>query len=304
MQSIGLSYLEHQIAPRLERDINELYLNIRFKGDREYNTQFWEERLLEYIHDWHLLFVTNDFYYRIWLDKLMACYRASQIELNIRCIRDLEQVKKLITATVKKLELIFLSVDILEELKEKNTKYSKQIERYQEEYNQATKYCYDLNKINVVCAYQPSVASTMSIQKVTEHIRIFNKFLKQESHFPVKYLYWYRRVVRLPDTNEYVMLLSLTLNGKIYSNTLFYIERLKELWSFATAYTGIVIDLQDESQFGNHIICSMFCEFDDQDDLDSLLKRDITNTDKDSMSIRVWPAGFKHFIGSSPSKDY
>lgn len=304
MQSIGLTYLEHHIAPRLERDINELYLNIRFKRGGEYNAQYWQKRLLEYIQDWHLLFVTNDFHYRIWLEKLMACYRASQIELNILSIRDPERAKQLVAAILKKLELIFLSVDILEELKEKNTKYLKQIERYQEEYNQATKYCYDLNKISVVCAYQPDIASTMSIQKVTEHIRIFNKFLKQESHFPVKYLYWYRRVVRLPDTNEYVMLLSLTLNEQIYSNTSFYIQRLQELWSFATAYTGVMIDLQDETQLGNHVISSIFCEFDDQDDLDSLFKRDITNTDKDSMNVRVWPVGFKHFIGSSPSKDY
>lgn len=299
MQQMTLTSLEHQIAPRLEQDIHELFLNIRDKQSGKYQAYVWCERLLSYINVWHLLFATNDYRYGFWLETMMQCYRASQIESGIRDIRDPEQAKKLITMTLVKLERTFLSTDILEELKEQNERHIKQIQRYQDEYDKVTQYCFDLIKINVICAYQPEFAENISILKMNKHIQTFNKYLKQLEFFPVSYLYWYRRVVRIPEKNQYVMVLSLTVNARIYAETPFYLSRLQQLWSFATEYKGMVIDLQNESNYSHELVSRMFCEFDDRDDLDGLLKRDIVNSSKDSMAVRVWPVGFKHFIGTT-----
>ncbi|ENU94273.1 hypothetical protein F971_00170 [Acinetobacter vivianii] len=299
MQQMTLTSLEHQIAPRLEQDIHELFLNIRDKQSGKYQAYIWCERLLSYINVWHLLFATNDYRYGFWLETMMQCYRASQIESGIRDIRDPEQAKKLITMTLVKLERTFLSTDILEELKEQNERHIKQIQRYQDEYDKVTQYCFDLIKINVICAYQPEFAENISILKMNKHIQTFNKYLKQLEFFPISYLYWYRRVVRIPEKNQYVMVLSLTVNARIYAETPFYLSRLQQLWSFATEYKGMVIDLQNESNYSHELVSQMFCEFDDRDDLDGLLKRDIVNSSKDSMVVRVWPIGFKHTIGTT-----
>lgn len=299
MQVMTLTSLEHQIAPRLEQDIHELFLNIRNKQSGKYQAHDWCERLLSNISVWHLLFATNDYRYGFWLETMMQCYRASQVESGIRDVRDQEQAKKLVALTLFKLERIFLSADILEELQEQNERHIKQIQRYQDEYDKVTQYCFDLTKINVICAYQPECAENISILQMNEHIRIFNKHLKQQEYFPVSYLYWYRRVVRIPDKNQYVMVLSLTVNARIYVETPFYLSRLQQLWSFATKYSGMVIDLQDESNYSHELVSQMFCEFDDRDDLDRLLKRDIVNSGKDSMAVRVWPVGFKHVLGTS-----
>lgn len=303
MQPITLTTLEHQIAPRLEQDIHKLFLSIRYKQGAEYNAYDWCERLLGYIGVWHLLFATNDYRYGFWLETMMQCYRASQIELGIRDFRDPEQAKKLIAMTLVKLEHIFQSAEILEVIKENNEKYVKQIERYQDEYDKVTKYCFDLEKINVICAYQPELADTVSILQINRHIQTFNKYLKQREYFPVSYLYWYRRVVRIPEKNQYVMVVSLTVNARIYMDTSSYLQRLQQLWEFATEYKGMVIDLQDENNDSHELVSQMFSEFDDQDDLDSLLKRDIVNSSKDSMGVRVWPVGFKHLLGTSGKHD-
>lgn len=299
MQVMTLTSLEHQIAPRLEQDIHELFLSSRNKQSGKYQAHDWCERLLSYISVWHLLFATNDYRYGFWLETMMQCYRASQVESGIRDIRDPEHAKKLVTMTLVKLERIFLSADILEELKEQNERHIKQIQRYQDEYDKVTQYCFDLNKINVICAYQPEFAENISILQMHEDIRTFNKYLKQLEYFPVSYLYWYRRVVRIPDKNQYVMVLSLTVKARIYSDTSFYLSRLQQLWGFATEYKGIVIDLQNENNNSHELVSQMFCEFDDRDDLDGLLKRDIVNSSKDSMAVRVWPVGFKHVLGTS-----
>lgn len=299
MQQMTLTSLEHQIAPRLEQDIHELFLNIRDKQSGKYQAYDWCERLLSYINVWHLLFATNDYRYGFWLETMMQCYRASQVESGIRDIRDPEQAKKLITMTLVKLERTFLSADILEELKEQKERHIKQIQRYQDEYDKVTQYCFDLTKINVICAYQPEFAENISILQMNKHIQTFNKYLKQLEFFLVSYLYWYRRVVRIPEKNQYVMVLSLTVNARIYAETPFYLSRLQQLWSFATEYKGMVINLQDESNYSHELVSQMFCEFDDQDDLDGLLKRDIVNSVKDSMVVRVWPIGFKHTIGTT-----
>ncbi|MDH2522830.1 hypothetical protein [Acinetobacter baumannii] len=299
MQLMTLTILEHQIAPRLEQDVHKLFLSIRYKQGGEYNAYDWCERLLSYINLWHLLFATNDYRYGFWLETMMQCYSVSQIELGIRDIRDPEQAKKLIAMTLVKLERIFLSAEILEELKEQNEKYVKQIQRYQDEYDKVIRYSFDLDKINVICAYQPELADTVSILHMNRHIQTFNKYLKQREYFPVSYLYWYRRIVRIPEKNQYVMVLSLTVNARIYMDTSFYLQRLEELWRFSTEYTGIMIDIQDENNQSHKLVSRMFTEFDDQDDLDSLLKRDIVNSSKDSMAVRVWPVGFKHVLGTS-----
>lgn len=299
MQAITLTSLEHQIAPRLEQDIHELFLNIRNKQSGKYQAHDWCERLLSYINVWHVLFATNDYRYGFWLETMMQCYRASQVESGIRDIRDPEQAKKLITMTLVKLERIFLSAEILEELKEQNERHVKQIQRYQDEYDKVTQYCFELTKINVICAYQPEFAENISILQMNEHIWAFNKHLKKLEYFPLSYLYWYRRVVRLPENNQYAMVLSLTVNARIYAESPFYLIRLQQLWGFATKYTGMVIDLQDEQNYSHELVSQMFCEFDDRDDLEGLLKRDILNSSKDSMTVRVWPIRFKHFLGTS-----
>lgn len=298
MQPMTFTSLEHQIAPRLERDIHELFLSIRSKRG-EYDVNHWHKRLLDDIQNWHLLFATNDYRYGFWLETLMNCYRASQFETGIRDIRDQEQAQLLITMTLAKLERIFLSAEILEELKEQNERHVKQVQRYQDEYDKVTQYCFDLNKINLICAYQPELAGTISILEMNKHIQHFNKHLKQQGYFPVNYLYWYRRVIRIPETNQYVMLLSITVNARIYSDTSFYVDRLKALWNFSTGFQGMVIDLNDDNNQSHELVNQLFTEFDDQQDLDGLLKRDIVNTCKDSMGVRVWPIGFKHFIGTS-----
>ena len=298
MQPMIFTSLEHQIAPRLEFDIHELFLSIRSKrGD--YDVNHWHTRLLENIQNWDFLFVTNDYRYGFWLEALMNCYRASQFESGIRDIRDPEQAKKLITMTLAKLERIFLSAEILEELKEQNERHVKQVQRYQDEYDKVTQYCFDLNKINLICAYQPELAGTISILEMNKHIQHFNKHLKQQEYFPVNYLYWYRRVIRIPEKNQYIMLLSITVNARIYSDTSYYVDRLNALWSFSTGFNGMVIDLNNESNYSHELVSQLFTEFDDQEDLDDLLKRDIVNISKDSMGVRVWPLGFKHFIGTS-----
>ncbi|WP_220525860.1 hypothetical protein [Acinetobacter baumannii] len=45
MQSIIMPHLEHNVGPRLEQEINELYLSIWFKRRGEYDVQFWLTRL-------------------------------------------------------------------------------------------------------------------------------------------------------------------------------------------------------------------------------------------------------------------
>lgn len=298
MQPMTFTSLEHQIAPRLECDIHELFLSIRSKrGDHDVN--HWHTGLLESIQSWHLLFASNDYRYGFWLEILMNCYRASQIESGIRCVSDKDQASQLIALTLAKLERVFQSADILEIIKEQNEKHVKQIQRYQDEYDKVTQYCFDLNKINLICAYQPELAETISILEMNKHIQHFNKHLKLQEYFPLNYLYWYRRVARIPETNQYIMVLSITVNARIYSDTSYYVDRLKALWNFSTGFQGMVIDLNNESNYSHELVNQLFTEFDDQHDLDSLLKRDIVNTSKDSMGVRVWPVGFKHFIGTS-----
>lgn len=299
MQPITVTHLEHHTAPRLEHDIHTLFLNIRYQRGEKYDTDYWLHRLSGYIQEWSLLFITNEFYYGFWLEIFMGCYRASKFELNILGVKDEAQVQNLVGLILIKLEKIFQGAEILEEIKRKNEKHLKQIERYQKEYDQVTEYCFDLNKINVVCAYRSDTACHISILDMNKHIQIFNKHLKLKKYFPMQYLYWYRRVVRIPEKNQYVMVLSLTVNARIYTDTSFYLDRLKELWQFATGYEGIVIDLLDDDSQSHELVSQIFTEFDDQDDVTSLLERDVVNTDESSKSVRIWPIGFKHFIGTS-----
>ena len=106
MQPMNFPSLEHLIAPRLERDVHELFLSIRSKRG-EYDVNHWHKRLLDNIQNWHLIFATNDYRYGFWLETLMNCYRASQFESGIRCVSDKDQASQLVALTLAKLERIF-----------------------------------------------------------------------------------------------------------------------------------------------------------------------------------------------------
>ncbi|MDC4617218.1 hypothetical protein OHV66_17330 [Acinetobacter baumannii] len=77
---------------------------------------------------------------------------------------------------------------------------------------------------------------------------------------------------------------------------------LIQLWYFATESMGMGIELDTEMTAQNHPVGFMFGEFDDVSDFDLLLRQDLTSTAETSTNVRVWPIGFKHFIGRVPHR--
>ncbi|MEN8975138.1 hypothetical protein [Acinetobacter baumannii] len=305
MTGFSLTYLEHQTAPRFEHDIHQMYQRIRFKQGGDFDSKFWFDRLFAYFHDWSLLCMRMEFYSGIWIESFRRCYFASRSELPAPYTNqmDFEQYKaRLIELILSKLVKIFSLPAILEEIKKKNEQHRKTVVRYQEEYDEATEHYYNLNKINLFLGYQPEYANNISIIELNEHIRSLIKYLHNPKYYPIDYLFQYQRIIRLPNTNEYGLLFSMTLNGNIYSDVSAMIQMIMQSWIWATQRQGMGIDLETEDAQKNHPLAFMFGEFDDQNDLESLLQRDIVSTTEDSINVRVWPVAFKHFIARAPKR--
>ncbi|HAV4220062.1 hypothetical protein OW684_18900 [Acinetobacter baumannii] len=299
------TYLEHDVAARFERDINQMYLRVRFKHGGDYDHKYWFERFLEYYNFWNFLCITNELQSGIWIESFRQCFYASKQELmrpGVPPVHVPEYREQLLELILAKLVKIFSVPAFLEELKATEEKHGKLVERYSNAYDEATKHYFDLNKINLFLGYLPDYANYVSILDMAKHIRSFEKFLNQFRYFPVDYLFQYQRVVRLPEKNEYGLLLSLTLNANIYQDRVPIVMMLIQLWYFATESMGMGIELDTEMTAQNHPVGFMFGEFDDVSDFDLLLRQDLTSTAETSTNVRVWPIGFKHFIGRVPHR--
>ncbi|MEN8336412.1 hypothetical protein ABFO74_00270 [Acinetobacter baumannii] len=299
------TYLEHDVAARFERDINEMYLRVRHKHGGDYDHKYWFDRFLEYYNLWHFLCITNELYSRIWIESFRQCFYASKQEMmrpGAHPVHAPEYREQLLELILAKLVKIFSVPAFMDELKAKDEKHGKAVEQYSNAYYEATKHYHNLNKINLFLGYQPDYTSCVSILEMAKHIKSFERLLIQYNYFPVDYLYQYQRVVRLPEKREYGMLFSLTLNGNIYQDTAPIIRMLAQLWHFATESSGMGIDLNVEMTAQSHPVGFMFGEFDDESDFDFLLRQDLASTAETSTHVRVWPIAFKHFIGRAPRR--
>ncbi|MCV2392662.1 hypothetical protein J0363_18175, partial [Acinetobacter baumannii] len=54
----------------------------------------------------------------------------------------------------------------------------------------------------------------------------------------------------------------------------------------------------------SHPFTEMFAAFNDVSDFDRLLHQDFLNVDADSMNVRIWPQGFRHFHGKGSRQSY
>ncbi|MCT9166191.1 hypothetical protein B9X71_07835 [Acinetobacter baumannii] len=299
------TYLEHDVAARFERDINQMYLRVRFKQGGDYDHKYWFDRFLEYFNLWHFLCITNELQSGIWIESFRQCFYASKHELmrpDAPPVHVPEYTEQLLELILAKLVKIFSVPAFLEELKAREEKHGKLVEQYSNAYAEATKHYYNTNKINLFFGYLPDYANYVSILDMAKHIKSFEKFMNQFRYFPVDYLYQYQRVVRLPEKYEYGLLLSLTLNANIYPSKAPIIMMLIQLWYFATESMGMGIDLDIAMTAQTHPVGLMFGEFDDKSDFDLLLRHDLTSTAETSTHVRVWPATFKHFIGRVPRR--
>lgn len=68
------TYLEHDVAARFERDINQMYLRVRFKHGGDYDHRYWFDRFLEYYNLWYFLSITNELYSGIWIESFRQCF--------------------------------------------------------------------------------------------------------------------------------------------------------------------------------------------------------------------------------------
>ena len=299
------TYLEHDVAARFERDINQMYLRVRFKHGGDYDHKYWFDRFLEYFNLWHFLCITNELQSGIWIESFRQCFYASKHELmrpGAPPVHVPEYTEQLLELILAKLVKIFSVPAFLEELKAREEKHGKLVEQYSNAYDEATKHYLNTDKINLYLGYLPDYANYVSILDMAKHIKSFEKLLNQFRYFPVDYLYQYQRVVRLPEKSEYGLLLSLTLNANIYQSKAPIIMMLIQLWYFATESMGMGVDLDVEMAAQTHTVGLMFGEFDDTSDFDLLLRHDLTSTAETSTHVRVWPATFKHFIGRVPRR--
>ncbi|MEM9994332.1 MAG: hypothetical protein AAGE79_09380 [Acinetobacter pittii] len=299
------TYLEHDVAARFERDINQMYLRVRFKHGGDYDHKYWFDRFLEYFKLWHFLCITNELQSGIWIESFRQCFYASKHELmrpDAPPVHVPEYTEQLLELILAKLVKIFSVPEFFEELKAREENHVKLVEQYSNAYDEATKHYLNTDKINLYLGYLPDYANYVSILDMAKHIKSFEKLLNQFRYFPVDYLYQYQRVVRLPEKNEYGLLLSLTVNASIYQSKAPIIMMLIQLWYFATESMGMGVDLDVEMAAQTHPVGLMFGEFDDTSDFDLLLRHDLTSTAETSTHVRVWPATFKHFIGRVPRR--
>ena len=308
MYPITLTHYEHQVAPRLEQDIYKLYLSVCFKRSGEYDAQFWRFHLLEYFSDWSQICLMPTIECGLWLNYFRMCFHASQRELKLVGLNlELNQPEKeqMIDLILVKLQKIFSVPSFVEMIEDKNVKHAKRVEYYQKAYQQATRHHqHALNKINLFLGYLPGYASVTSIFNMSKDIRQFELLLNRYNYFPFDYLFQYQRVVQLTESGEYGMLFSLTLNGYIYQDNSALMLQIARLWNFATKYRGLVVNLNKEIIEDSDPFAEMFAAFDDVSDFERLLHQDFFNVDADSMNVRIWPQGFKHFYGKGSRQPY
>lgn len=292
---------EHQYAVKFEQNIHRFYTLARFKPN-DFKPVEWEQLFIATLQEWHPLMIYPELEFDLWITTFKSCYHSILLEMGLRYLEIDQQdcVQKMISMLVMKLQLLFTGVNFLEVIKANNKKHAKQVNRIIEQCNDKTQYLPRLTTVKFYAAYQSHLVPHISIFELAQHLKKFEKNLGQISLIHLGALFRYRRVLRVPESDEYICAYFFSFNQDLLAEHVVpeVLKQLVQLWQVVTQFQGMAVNYDiDQNRCGGLTSAyEMFEEMEnEQHDLMSLLEHNYFDLDDDSNRLRVRPKGFKPY---------
>lgn len=316
---MDITYIEHLIAPRLEKDVHDYFTQVRFGAsvpriknlDHSKNQQQeWLEVFFDYFADWNfLIYSQREYELSFWIHIFRDAYFyvLSQLNPNLRYfLPDMTHTPKwMIEQILEKLKILFKTTGFNEYLNHYNDQYVKRINHIRESYIQVSKFSVDAPDLKFYLSFLPETERLYSINWVIRAFRAFEKKLKNQTWFSGHVIFTYYHLIRDSYRNCYVIRFYLTFQKVFYSTYTNYSALIQQLWQEVTEGFGTLLSVDDEKSnqpFGNPFGLDsdqvlLFSE--PQNPLDDLdhLPEVATGISENMNKICIVPTGFKVFHG-------
>ncbi len=299
--------VEHQHATRLEQNLQKFYQQARFEKSA-LDMQYWHEVFLDTLPDWKPLMHYKELEFDLWISILAYCYHATLCDLKLVYLpsEDVEQIKVFIALLLEKLRVVYTSVQFLETIKADNEAHAKRIRKCVEQYDAITIHQHHLNTLKCYFTYQADQIPLVSIFDVAQHVSLFEKRIQNSALIQNGCLFLYRKVLRIPETNQYVCAYFLTFNGNVLKQTEMLCQQLNQEWLTVTHGNGLVLDSNSDLPWEERddSFLAMFEEMEDvRDDLEGMRRNEFYSVDDKATRLRVRPRKFQQFL-AKPFKGF
>lgn len=305
--AMNISKIEHEYAPQLEQNLLALYQQVRFRRS-ELDMQYWQELFIKTLPDWKPLMLFRELEFDLWISAFLYCYQCTLYDLQLMYLEidDVEQVKQFIDLLLKKLCDLFASVNFFESIKKEKEEHDKHIRKYRMQYEEVTKYQHHLNTVRLYCTYQADYHPFASIFDLAKHIKEFERKVERNVLVKMGCLYFYRKVFRVPEKNQYVCAYFLSFNERLLNRGDGLYQQLKQQWLDATNNYGLVLDVDSDLPWEERSddFLAMFEDMEDAcDDLNGMTNSEFYNVGDKATRLRVRPKKFQQFLGK-PIKSF
>ena len=257
---MDITYIEHQTAPRLEKDVHDFFTQARYgasgpkKSDVENEKnlkQEWSQVFLDYFGDWNFLMYSHrDAELGFWITQFRDAYFCVLSQVN-PCARffipDATRTKKwVIEQILEKLMTLFKTTGFNERLHQYNDQYDKRINQIRDSYIEVSKLSVDAPDLKFYLSFPSGTEQLQSIDWVIRSFRVFEKKLKCQPWFGGQIIFTYYHLIRDSYRNCYVIRFYLTFQKVFYSINTNYSALIQRLWQEATDGLGMLLIIDEE----------------------------------------------------------
>ncbi|WP_335951594.1 hypothetical protein [Acinetobacter beijerinckii] len=314
---MDITYVEHQTAPRLEKDVHDFFTQARFgvsnpkiSDDKNVKNQKqeWSQVFLDYFDEWNfLMFSHRDSEFSFWITQFRSAYFSvlSRIDPHQHYFvpNTTHTAKWLIEQILEKLKALFKTTGFTENLHQCNDQYEKHIRQLQDTYTAITKISVNAPDLKFYLSYLSGTEQLQAIDQVIQSFRAFEKKLKCQPWFRSQVILTYYHLIRDSYKNCYVIRFYLTFQNVFYSTDTNYSALIQRLWLDATNQLGTLLIVDEE--MSKQPLGNPFClgrdeimEFPEpKDPLDDLaeLPESVTCVTEKMNKICIMTRGFKVF---------
>lgn len=257
---MDITYIEHQTAPRLEKDVHDFFTQVRYgasgpkKSDVENEKnlkQEWLQIFSDYFGDWNFLMYSHrDAELGFWITLFRNAYFCVLSQVNpcvYYFVPDTTYSKKwMIEQILEKLKTLFWTTGFIEFLHQCNEQYEKHINQIRDSYIGVSKISVDAPDIKFYLSFPSGTEKLQSINWVIRSFRKFEKNLKCQPWFRGQVIFTYYHLIRDSYRNCYVIRFYLIFQKVFYSINTNYSALIQRLWQEATDGLGMLLIIDEE----------------------------------------------------------
>ncbi|MCJ8161980.1 hypothetical protein [Acinetobacter zhairhuonensis] len=254
---MNYQHIEHVVAVELQQTIHQYYQAVR-TDKAQFDPAFWLQRLSLLVPQFQSVCIyQSQFEFDIWLSCFMVCYQQSLLEMKIQYLPKPSEstFDQFIIILMQKLEKQFTSVNIREQLKQRDEIEAKQQEKEIERYHRVTQFVHEPIPVHFFCRYHPEVVSQISILEMAMHIKSFEKGL-QRIFEQYGCIYSYRSIFRDAQQQQNVAVYSLAFNTKLMNQAghEHLIVLLNQLWQQSSSGYGYPLEIDSMHAWQDRLI--------------------------------------------------